>query len=141
MLGLSWPAVADLPGYIEHPVCEGQAVMLARSKLTKSNIEELERRFRDGATVLEAIDGLISESSYHKYREMNAEFAARMDMAGEYVTEIALGVVAKAVKRSDRDSARSWLERRARSQFSTRSEVENSGDQKVAVEIKNFADD
>lgn len=93
------------------------------TKLTPENVAELERRFRDGATILEAIDGLMSESTYHKHRSENAEFAGQMDMAREYVTEIARGVVAKAIKRGDRDTAKWWLERKNKKEFSTRSEL------------------
>lgn len=93
------------------------------SKLTKSNIEELEKRFRDGSTILEAIDGIMAESTYHKHRSENTEFAARMDMAKEYVTEIARGVVAKRIKRGDAEVAKWWLERKNKKEFSTRAEL------------------
>jgi hypothetical protein len=112
--------------------------MAAKSKLTKENIAELVRRFRDGFTNLEAIEGIMSEETYYKHRRENPEFAARMDVAREYTTEVARAVISKAIKRGDRDSAKWWLERKKRAEFSTRSEVENSGEQKVTVEIKKF---
>ena len=97
--------------------------MPAPSKLTAKTIEELEARYRDGATTLEAIDGLMAESTYFKHLKENEEFSERMRLARDYVTEIARGVVARAIKRGDRDTAKWWLERKNKQEFSTRSEV------------------
>lgn len=93
------------------------------SKLTEENIAELEKRFRDGATTLEAIEGIFAESSYYKYLNESPEFAERMSLAREYITEIARGVVARSIKRGDRESAKWWLERKKKAEFSTRSEM------------------
>lgn len=96
--------------------------MARPTKLTKANIEELERRFRDGATTLEAIDGILAESSYYKYLKDDVEFSERMSLAREYVTEIARGVVARSIKRGNAESAKWWLERKNKKEFSTRQE-------------------
>ena len=96
--------------------------MARPTKLTEATMLELEKRFRDGATTLEAIDGVISEDRYYAYRKMSSEFSERMDLAREYVTEIARGVVARAIKRGDRDSAKWWLERKKKDEFSTKVE-------------------
>lgn len=93
------------------------------SKLTEENILELEQRFRDGATILEAIEGIMSESTYHQHRKDNSEFAARMEVARDYTTDIARRVVAKRVQRGDVDTAKWWLERKNKREFSTRSEL------------------
>jgi hypothetical protein len=93
------------------------------TKLTEENILELEKRFRDGATTLEAIDGIFSEATYYLHLKDNIEFSERMELAKEYTTEIARSVVSRAIKRGDRDSAKWWLERRAKAKFSTRSEL------------------
>lgn len=92
--------------------------------MTPEVIDELEKRFRDGATNLEAIEGLISEDTFYDHQKRNPEFAARMDMAKEYTTEIARGVVSKAIKRGDRDTAKWWLERKNKAQFSTKTETD-----------------
>lgn len=93
------------------------------TKLTPENIRELERRFRDGATNLEAIEGLMSEETFYKHLREKPEFAGRMGMAKEYTTEIARGVVSKAIKRGDRDTAKWWLERKLKKEFSLRQEL------------------
>ena len=92
--------------------------------MTPEVIDELEKRFRDGATNLEAIEGLISEDTFYDHQKRNPEFAARMDMAKEYTTEIARGVVSKAIKRGDRDTAKWWLERKNKQEFSTKTETD-----------------
>jgi len=93
------------------------------TKMTDELIRELEKRFRDGATNLEAIEGLISEDTYYAHIRNDPVFSERIELAKEYTTEIARGVVSKAIKRGDRDSAKWWLERRAKAKFSTRSEL------------------
>ncbi len=98
--------------------------MPRKTVMTPEVLDELEKRFRDGATNLEAIDGLISEDTFYDHQKKNPEFAARMDMAKEYTTEIARGVVSKAIKRGDRDTAKWWLERRNKAQFSTKTETD-----------------
>jgi len=98
--------------------------MPARTKLTDENMLELEKRFRDGATILEAIDGIMSESTYFEHQKKNSEFAARMDMAKEYITEIARGVVSKRIKRGDPDMSKWWLERKKKNEFSTKAETD-----------------
>lgn len=97
--------------------------MPAHSKITEENMLEMERRFRDGATNLEAIEGIMAEDTYYDNRKRNPEFAARMDMAREYITEIARGVVAKRIKRGDSDTSKWWLERKNKKEFSTRQEL------------------
>lgn len=97
--------------------------MARPSKLTEENMAELERRFRDGATNLEAIEGIFSEDTFYEHQKNNPEFAARMDMAKEYTTEIARGVVSKRIKRGDVDTAKWWLERKNKKQFSLRQEL------------------
>ncbi len=111
-----------------------------KSKLTEKNIAEIEKRFRDGATTLEAIDGIMGESTFYDYQKESESFAERVSLAREYVTEIARGVVARGIKKGDRQLATWWLERKNKAEFSPRSEVHNSGEQKVTVEITKYAD-
>ena len=116
--------------------------MAAESKLTEDNMLELEKRFRDGATILEAIDGIMGESTYHDHRKNNPEFEARMQMAKEYITEIARGVVAKRIKRADPDMAKWWLERKNKQEFSLRNEVTGADGEKLeGLVVIKHADD
>lgn len=105
--------------------------MARPTKLTEENILELEKRFRDGATTLEAIDGIFTESTYYLHLKENEEFSERMTLAREYVTEIARGVVARKIKRGDTDTAKWWLERKNKKEFSSRSEVTGADGEKL----------
>lgn len=97
---------------------------MARPKaMTEEVIAELERRFRVGSNVLEAIDGLIAESTYYLYLKEDTEFSERMEAAQEFTTEIARAVVAKRVHKGDVDTAKWWLERRNKQKFSPRQEL------------------
>ena len=97
--------------------------MARPTKLTEENILELEKRFRDGATTLEAIDGIFSEATYYLHLKENEMFSERMKLAREYVTEIARGVVARRIKKGDAETAKWWLERKNKKEFSSRSEI------------------
>lgn len=113
--------------------------MPALSKLTNDNIEALEKRFRSGATILEAIEGIMSESTYHEHRKKNPEFAARMELAKEYITEIARGVVAKRIEMGDPEIAKWWLERKKKDEFSTKTETDLTGANILPVLVKFIA--
>lgn len=101
--------------------------MPAPTKLTDDNIEELERRYREGATTLEAIDGIMAESTYYDHLKNNNEFSERMSLAREYVTEIARGVVARRVKNGDAQMATWWLERRNKKDFGRNVDITTDG--------------
>jgi hypothetical protein len=53
----------------------------------------------------------------------NQDFSQRIELAKDYVTELARGVVSRRIKRGDADSSKWWLERRAKDKFSTRNEL------------------
>lgn len=115
---------------------------MARPKAVNEKvIQELEKRFRDGAAVHEAIEGLISYSTYYDYLKNDIEFSERMELSQEYTTEIARAVVSRAIKRGDRDSAKWWLERRNKLKFSTRSEVTGKDGKDLPTPILRLDDD
>ena len=109
--------------------------MPAQTKLTEENMVELESRFRKGATILEAIDGIMSESTYHEHRKNNLEFGARMELAKDYITEIARGLLAKRIEKGDVDIARWWLERKQKGEFSLRAELTGKDGESIGVAI------
>lgn len=101
--------------------------MPAPTKLTEANIQELEKRFREGAATLEAIEGLMAESTYYDHLKNNAEFSERMSLAREYVTEIARGVVARRIKKGDAQMATWWLERKMKKEFGRNVDITTDG--------------
>jgi hypothetical protein len=96
----------------------------------------LESAFRDGAHIYEACEACsIPVSTYYATLKRDPTFLDRMDLAQEYVTEIARAVVSRQITtRRDSDTAKWWLERRAKDKFSTRSEL--SGDLKEDITIR-----
>jgi hypothetical protein len=92
--------------------------------MTEEAIQRFEQLFRDGAHALEACEEVgISRQTYYEHLKSNKDFSDRMEAAREYVTEIALAVVSKRIKRGDTETSKWWLERRAKDKFSTRNEL------------------
>lgn len=94
------------------------------TKYTKAVVEKLEAAFRDGASITEACDQAgVDRGTYYNWIQSMDGFSTKMEEAQEWVTEIARAVVAqKITKRKDAETAKWWLERRAKDKFSTRSE-------------------
>lgn len=101
------------------------------TKLTPENVIELEKRFRNGATNLEAIEGIMSESTYYEHLKTNTEFAARMELAKEYITDIAEAVLARRIVRGDVEVSKWWAERRNKKKFSLRQEMTGADGDKL----------
>jgi len=109
--------------------------------VTEPVILELEKRYRDGATTLECINGIIAESTYYDYLKNDIEFSERMSIAREYTTELAQAVIARRVKRGDVDSAKWWLERKNKKEFSTRTETTGADGKDLQPILVKFMDE
>jgi len=92
---------------------------------TDEVVEKLELAFRDGASIEEACDiAQIDRKTYYNWIQDKPGFSTKMENAKEYVTEIARAVVSQRITRKkDPETAKWWLERRAKDRFSIRSEV------------------
>lgn len=97
--------------------------MARPSALTPEVVEEILKRFYDGAANHEAYEGLIGESTFYDYLKNNEEFREKVELAKEYTTEIARAVISRRIKKGDTDSAKWWLERKNKKQFSLRQEL------------------
>lgn len=91
--------------------------------MTSEVIEEILKRFYDGAANHEAYEGLISEDTFYHHLKTNIEFSEKVELAKEYTTEIARAVVSRRIKKGDHDSAKWWLERKNKRAFSLRQEL------------------
>jgi len=90
-------------------------------------VRKLEDAFRDGASITEACDqaGIVRDTYYRWLNEKDG-FQTKMKEAQDWVTEIARAVVAKRItKKNDTETAKWWLERKKKDEFSTR--TENTG--------------
>lgn len=94
---------------------------------TEEVVRGLEAAFRDGAHVYEACKAVgIDPSTYYKKLKIDETFSTRMSLAQEYITELARGVVARTIQKGDDDNSKWWLERKAKAEFSTKSEVQST---------------
>lgn len=110
--------------------------------MTEDVISKLEQLFRDGSHVYEACKEVnIDPSTYYKHLKENPEFSNRMDLAQEYTTEIARALVSRTIsKRGDVDTAKWWLERRAKDKFSTRSEHTGADGKDITINVVGYGD-
>jgi len=98
------------------------------SKYTDKNVQELTKAFEDGATITEACHiAQIARSTYYNWVEQYPEFMDKMSEAQEYPDAVAKMVVVRAMKKSDVETSKWWLERRIKKEFSAKSELEHSG--------------
>ena len=97
------------------------------AKYTKEVVELLENAFRDGASITEACDrAKIDRQTYYNWLDGQDGFSTKMQEAQEWVSEIARAVVAQRITRKkDLETAKWWLERKKKGEFSTR--TENTG--------------
>ncbi len=95
------------------------------AKYTNDTVEKLEDAFRDGASITEACDqAKIDRRTYYNWIEDQNGFSTKMTEAQEWVTEIARSVVAQRItRRKDPETAKWWLERKLKNEFSTRTEA------------------
>lgn len=92
--------------------------------LTPDVVSKLEEVLKDGGTITEACEQAgISRDTYHRNVNDDSKFSDKMAKAQEYVTEVAKSVVARDItKRKNTETAKWWLERKRKSEFSTRVE-------------------
>jgi hypothetical protein len=104
----------------------------------KEIVEKLEAAFRDGAHIYEACDlAGIDKGTYYSWLEVKDGFSAKMIAAQEWVTEIAKSVVARDItKKKNIDTAKWWLERKLKKEFSTRSELTGADGQELKITVE-----
>lgn len=113
------------------------------NKMTEKVVEMLQRAFMDGSTVDEAVAvAKIDKQTYYNWRESFPEFSTKMDDARNYVDEVARMVVAKDItKNKNTETAKWWLERRKKSEFSTRSEHTGADGKDLVIKIQDYGTD
>lgn len=99
------------------------------AKYTPEIVELLEDAFRDGASITEACDlADIDRQTYYNWLDAQEGFSTKMQEAQEWVTEVARAVVAQRItKKKDPETAKWWLERKKKDEFSTRTEQTGKG--------------
>lgn len=94
------------------------------SKYTDEIIKSLVKSFEDGSTITEACNiAGISRQSYYDWMELHNDFSDKILIAQEYPDYVAKSLVVSAMKKGDVETGKWWLERRIKSEFSTRNEL------------------
>jgi hypothetical protein len=86
--------------------------------MTKAAVQKLEAALRDGFSVEMAchVSG-VGRSTYYQHSQSDLDFADKMTLAQDWITQRAKQVVAQAIDKGDLKMATWWLERRARAEF------------------------
>ena len=94
------------------------------SSVTSETLAKLEQAFSLGCSDLEAcIYADVSPSILYRFQEKNPEFRERKEMLKQKLVLKARTVVAEALKNKDENTAKWYLERKARDEFAAKQEV------------------
>lgn len=95
------------------------------TKMTEETIKKLEDIFKNGANIQEACSYAgISKETYYNWLERDANNVTKMESAQYYPVIAAKNIVLQDIYRNKNvDSAKWYLERRAKKEFSLRQEL------------------
>lgn len=92
--------------------------------MTEDTVNKLEQAFSMGCSDLEAcLFADISKQTLYDYQKKNPEFADRKAMLKEKMIFKARSVIADALNKKDENTAKWYLERKAKNEFGTRTEI------------------
>jgi hypothetical protein len=95
--------------------------------MTPDVVSKLEQAFSMGCSDLEAcLFANISKQTLYDYQAKNPEFADRKAMLKETLILKARSVIATSLNNKDENTAKWYLERKAKNEFSTKVEQENT---------------
>ena len=102
--------------------------------ITPQILDKLETAFSIGCTDIEAcFYAKISESTLYNYQEKHPEFVERKKQLKERLVFQARTVIADSLNHKDESTARWYLERKRREEFSTTVATEVKGEFKIVV--------
>lgn len=94
------------------------------TKLTPETIDKLRTAFLMGCSDIEAcLYADISKTTLYNYQQKNQDFFDQKEQWKEQLTLKARTVIAAALNRKDENTARWYLERKRKDEFSTRQET------------------
>lgn len=107
------------------------------TSVTPETLAKLEQAFSLGCSDLEAcIYADISPSILYRFQENNPEFRERKEMLKQKLVLKARTVVANALEKEDENTAKWYLERKARDEFAAKQEVSVGNLENSPFEIK-----
>lgn len=94
------------------------------TKLTPETIDKLRTAFLMGCSDIEAcLYANISKTALYNYQQKNPEFVDQKQQWKEQLVLKARTVIANALNNKDEDTAKWYLERKCKKEFSTRQEL------------------
>ena len=97
------------------------------TKLTPETIDKLRTAFLMGCSDIEAcLYADISKTALYNYQNKNPKFVDQKEQWKEQLTLKARTVIANALNNKDENTAKWYLERKAKNEFSTKVEQENT---------------
>ena len=109
--------------------------------MTPEVVSKLEQAFSMGCSDLEAcLFADISKQALYDYQAKYPEFADRKAMLKEKLVLKARTVIAEALNKKDENTAKWYLERKRKDEFSTKVENELSGGMSIVVADKKAKD-
>lgn len=97
-----------------------------KTVMTTDVIKALEQAFSLGCTDIEAcLHAGIGKSTLYDYQQENPEFVERKEKLKDKLVLKARTVVADALNKNDKDTAKWYLERKKKAEFSTRVEQDH----------------
>lgn len=106
------------------------------SVMTSAVVGKLEQAFSLGCSDVEAcLFAGISKQALYDYQAKFPEFADRKSMLKEKLVLKARSVIAHALQNEDEDTAKWYLERKVKKEFSTRQEVTGEDGESISAVI------
>lgn len=97
------------------------------TKLTPETIDKLRTAFLMGCSDIEAcLYADISKTALYNYQQKNPDFVDQKEQWKEQLTLKARTVIANALNNKDENTAKWYLERKAKNEFSTKVESETT---------------
>ncbi len=106
--------------------------MARPKKVTDELVRKLEYAFSKGFNVTEACNyAEISRETYYSYLEKNREFSDKMERAQTALQRRAKINLAERIESGDLDESKYYLERKCKDEFSTKQEIQHSGNMSI----------
>ena len=96
--------------------------------ITKNVIAKLIKAFKEGFTDQQACDyAQIHSSTFYRHKQSDESFAREIESAKVYITIKAHKIVAKAIQKGDVQTAKWWLEKKAKVFLEDNTSIESTG--------------
>ena len=104
------------------------------TKLTPETIDKLRTAFLMGCSDIEAcLYADISKTALYNYQQKNPDFVDQKEQWKEQLTLKARTVIASALNNKDENTAKWYLERKAKNEFNTRTEITGANGGSISV--------